>query len=155
MNESNIVRSQLTLSNSRVATGAFGGLVGGALAGIGAGVVARLSMRGVAMLAGMGVSFSIGGTAFILIFGAILGAIAGLLYGLLQAILPGPIRLKAFFYGLLWSALVVVASFLVERQGELTLISREELALLFGPIPLVYGLALGSVHGRLEGRFTM
>ncbi len=88
--------------------------------------------------------FSIGGTLFIIGLGAILGVLPGLVFSFLQPVFRGSILLKSGLFGLLLSVMIVVPILLIEPEGELALLPQGVIAALFGPIPLIYGLVMGS-----------
>lgn len=133
---------------NKVQSGVLAGLVVGLVVG---GTGARIAMRGVALMAGMQPEFSVGGTLAILVLGAILGVPAGLLFVAARRFLPVPARWKGLIFGLICS-LLFIAPFFLSPQGELALVSPLVGASLFGPIPILYAVALAVVVDRMERR---
>lgn len=132
----------------------FAACLSGAVAGvlIGGGV-SRISMRVVALLIGGSGSFSWEGTLGILLIGGVFGVIFGGVYPLLRRFLPlRPVRQGAA-YGTLWAALVCYF-FVVNREGELGLIGPGAGMALFAPIPVLQGIGMAWLLGRVEGRLA-
>lgn len=125
------------------------GLAGGSAAGVLAGVLARAAMRGVALSIGQTPGFTAGGTMFILLLGAVVGAIIGILFCFTLPIWPGSARRKGALLGGFLALLVAVPVLFIEQEGELALLPPWGTAALFAPIPLIYGLVLGSLIDRL------
>jgi len=122
----------------RVGEGALAGIAAGVLVG----VVARIAMRMVALGVPDGVmqlpSFTLGGTAMILVMGAIVGAPLGALYALVRPLL----RVPAVWQAPLFSALLLVTLgplFFVGAEAEFTSGGRIALFALLFP---VFGLGL-------------
>ncbi|HUF40269.1 MAG TPA: hypothetical protein VMN57_17230 [Anaerolineales bacterium] len=144
-----VVHRQSYLDPTRFLGSVLTGVICGAAAGLVAGVLARGAMRVVAVLAGQTPGFSIGGSLFIILFGALLGTAPGLLYAFTLPVWPASAGRKGLVIGVALALLFAVPVLLVEPEGELALIPRWTTALLFAPIGLVYGLVLGRVAGRL------
>lgn len=126
-----------------------GASIGALIGGIGA----RLAMRFVAlMISGQG-SFTASGTIMILFLFGMVGVPFALIFGAVRRWLPGSGWLQGAMYGLPWAALFA-AFFFVNREGELALLPGWQGALIFAPIFLVQGSALGSVSDRLLARFS-
>lgn len=125
------------------------GLVAGGAAGLAAGVAARGAMRGVALLSGQAPGFSLEGTLFILMLGAMVGTILGLFYAFTLPVWPGSFVRKGLVLGGLLALLIVFAFLFSEQEGELALVPGWAAAALFAPIPLIYGAVLGLVARRL------
>ena len=136
---------------NKAGIGLLSGLVAGLVAG---GIGSRVVMRIVAIAAGIPPSFSIGGTLNLLIMGAMMGAIFGLLYGVAKQLLPVPGLWKGLVFGVLLLVIFVVPPFLGEPEGELALVSPLVGLSLFAPLPLAYGLLLGTAAHWLERRWS-
>jgi len=125
------------------------GLAGGAAGGLAAGVAARIAMRGVAIVGGQTPSFTLEGTFFIIMFGALLGTWPGLALGFIQALWPGRIRRRGVLLGaaigLIFGALLLT----IPATGELALVPQPQAAAMFAGIPVIYGIVLGLVAERL------
>ena len=132
-----------------VGSGIVGGLLVGALVG---GIGARIAMRFVALVASMQPSFTLGGTVGILTIGAILGMPFGLLYVAIRRYLPGRGIWNGLVYGALLWLLFIVPTFLLAGEGELSLISPAAGIAIFMSVPLLYGMALAVLIGRVETR---
>jgi len=149
MSNETVVRLQSYFDPSKFLGSMLIGAVSGGFAGLVAGALARGAMRGVAVLGGQTPGFSIGGTLFIILFGALLGTAPGLLYAFTLPVWPAPAGRKGLVIGVGLALLIAVPLLLIELEGELALAPRWATALLFAPIGLVYGLLLGRVAGRL------
>lgn len=125
-------------------------IISGLVAGIGAGIISRFSMRFVAIAADLETSFTVSGTLFILILGAVAGIIFALLFWVLSFFIRGNIILRGLSYGLVLAVLLVFLPFLNAPDGELTLVSPAVGIALFAPIPIAYGLILGILINRFS-----
>lgn len=132
----------------------FAACLSGAVTGllIGGGI-SRLSMRAVALLIGSPGSFSWEGTLGILLIGGVFGVIFGGIYPLLRRILPLRPVWQGAAYGTLWAALVCYF-FVVNREGELGLIGPAAGMALFAPIPILQGMGMAWLLGRVEGKLA-
>lgn len=122
----------------------------GALAGAAAGAGSRLAMRVVAITEGH-TSFTIGGTAGLVIG----GAVAGGLVGLVLVAIRSALSLRGARLGLLFSALLLGfpgIPFLL-RGGEIDALGVPWLnKLMFGALFAIYGMLAERTMRRLEDR---
>lgn len=129
------------------------GLVAGAAGGLVAGSGSRLAMRGVALAAGLQVSFTLEGTLVLLIFGLMFGLPFGAAYMAVRRLLPGGGAWQGLVYGLLLFVLFLAPPLLFYREGEALLASPLIGLSLFAPLPLTYGVTVALAAGYLERRF--
>ena len=134
---------------NKVGAGVVAGLLTGAVIG---GIGAHIAMRIIALVATMQPSFSLGGTTGILMIGAILGMPFGLIYVAIRRYLPGRGVWNGLVYGALLWLIFVVPTFLLAREGELALVSPLAGIAIFLLVPLLYGMALAVLIGRVETR---
>lgn len=124
------------------------------LAGLAAGIVVlgiggRLLMRGIAVATGTGAGFSWGGTAEVVLFGAIAGAAGGLAYGLV---------LRRFMKRPLWRAAalglgtyLVLAVLPYDAKMAITAFPQSQwplILLAFAALFLLFGLAVEKLAQR-------
>jgi len=134
------------MTAKRLLMGAVTGLVLGAVL-LGAG--GRLVMRGLALLDGRAVAFSMGGSAEVLLYGAIVGAITGAAYSLV----PGPFRRRWIAAGMLLGA-ASYSGTLLTLPPHIALTAApfaEHMVAVhagFGGCFLVFGLALARTARR-------
>lgn len=130
-------------------------------AGIGAGSVAgiivlgggaRLAMRLVALIIGQPPDFTLPGTVSILMLGAVTGAFLGAAYAAFFPGLSRGLRWSGALYGVILSLVFVAPAFLLSREGELGLLGPWGGLMLFGPLPVLYGLVLQPLTQRLVVR---
>ncbi len=131
--------------------GALAGLLAGAVIG---GIGARLAMRIVALVVGSQPSFTLTGTVLILLMGAILGIPLGLLYVALRRVWRWPDVWLGLLLGIALLLLLVVPLFASQPGGEFGLLSPLAGIVLFGVLPVGFGLALAWLVPFLEQRFA-
>lgn len=127
-------------------------LCAGIVAGVAVGAGARGSMRVVALLNGS-TSFTIAGSVGIVMLGAMFGAVASIVFAPLRRWGSRVSLVAGLLYGALLSALALTA-LLSSSDGELALTSPAVRAALFGPLPLLYGVALAWLAERFDRRFA-
>ena len=132
------------------------GLLSGLIAGLTAGVGSRIAMRLVALDSGSEPAFSIGGTLFIILMGALLGVPLGLLFVAVRRWLPGPALVQGISFGVL-SALLFLSLLVPLLLRETSELNSEIagvnvlLAINVFVTPLiVYGLTVAMAVELLE-----
>lgn len=134
---------------NKVSIGALVGLISGLIVG---GIGSRIAMRVVALIAGIPPEFTVGGTFGILLLGAFLGVPFGLLFVAGRRFIPLPNVWKGLLYGFILFLIFVVPPF-ISPAGEFTLASPLADLIIFGPIPIVFGLVLAMTISRMEKRY--
>lgn len=129
------------------------GFVAGAVGGLVAGLGSRLAMRGVALTAGLPVSFTPAGSLALLVFGLIFGLPFGVGFVAVRRLLPGRGAWQGLFYGLLLFLIFLAPPLLFYREGEALLASPLIGLSLFAPLPLTYGITVALAARYLERRF--
>ena len=124
------------------------GVAAGAVAGVVWGIGARAAMRAVALADGEPAEFTVGGTLFILIVGAVLGALLGLVFASVRCWLPDTGLGKGGAFGGTLLALMLVLLALVGEvdAGRSGLVG----VALFGALFIVYGLVLEATMQQLR-----
>jgi hypothetical protein len=122
---------------SRAAVGALAGIAAGLITGAGARVAMRMVADGVPDGLMQRASFTLEGTAAILVFGTLIGAPFGVLYEATVERLPGPPRLHGLVFG---TVLLATLGIIFLTQDELFTQGR---VLLFACLFPIYGLAVG------------
>ena len=125
------------------------GIVGGVAGGGVMGIAARASMRAVALIGGQKPDFSLEGTLFVIGIGAVFGILISLVYAFILPFLPGSVSQKGAVWGALLALIITCLILFIEPDGELALIPKWALILLFGPLPLIHGFILGKIAARL------
>ena len=136
----------------KVAAGAICGIAAGIVAGIGARSAMRMVADGVPDPIRQLPSFTVEGTAAIVIVAALAGAPFGAVFGLIHDALPGPRRARGFLFGI---AMLVTVGPLFFTGTRDEFITYERMALFSFLFPL-FGVAAGlafepslSLAGRL------
>lgn len=129
---------------------ALRGVLAGAAAGVLWGIGARGAMRAVALAAGDRTEFTVGGTAMILVAGAILGAVLGLIFAAVRRWLPGNGADQgsiagSFLLVFLLLPLTLFGPVEIDRVGLVGLSS-------FGTLFIIFGASLGALLSRLDRR---
>jgi len=141
-----------------IGVGAAAGLVAGFIAG---GVGSRLAMRVVAVVADSrfdGVltengevvgEITIGGTAFLFVFGSVIGLLGGIVYVAVRPWLPGGSPLRGPLFGLL--LLAMLGSVVVDGGFDFTFFVSPYLAVgLFAAIYVLFGIIVAPLADRLD-----
>jgi hypothetical protein len=123
----------------KVAAGAICGIAAGIVAGIGARSAMRMVADGVPDPIRQLPSFTVEGTAAIVIIAALAGAPFGALFGLIHDALPGPRRARGFLFGI---AMLVTVGPLFFTGTRDEFITYERMVLFSFLFPL-FGVAAG------------
>lgn len=123
-----------------VLLGVTGGIAGGVLMGI----VGRASMRAVVLLSGQTASFSLAGTLAVIAAGTVIGLLLGLVFGFIFPFLPGSVSQKGLAWGIWLALFIACLALFIKQEGELALVSKWAVILLFAPLFLLYGFVLGK-----------
>jgi len=126
----------------KVAAGAICGIAAGIVAGIGARSAMRMVADGVPDPIRQLPTFTVEGTAAIVIVAALAGAPFGALFALIQDTLPGPRRARGFLFGI---AMLVTVGPLFFTGTRDEFITYERMALFSFLFPL-FGLAAGLAY---------
>ncbi len=125
----------------------------GLLAGSLMGVAARIAMRLFALADGSRPTFSIGGTAaVIVIFTVIFGIPLALIYVRFWPQLDLSSGIRGLAFGAMVFVVLVAIPFMVIPSDEATLRLRLMAIASFLPVPIVYGLALGRIAENFATR---
>jgi len=127
------------------------GAAAGALSGLLVlGLAGRLAMSATALVAGLRLRWSFGGTVEVVVFGLLVGAAAGVPYGAARGRLPRASPLT----GMAWGALVFGLLLLVPPPAALSAfagvrhVGFPTVLALFGAVFLAYGLLLAWLLRR-------
>jgi|GEM_PF-2153882 len=134
---------------NKVSVGALAGLITGLVVG---GVGSRIAMRVVALIAGIPPEFTLGGTVGILFLGAFLGVPFGLLFMTGRRFIPLPDLGKGLLYGSILFLIFVLPLF-ISPEGEFALISPLTGLIIFGQIPILFGVFLAISVAKLETKY--
>jgi hypothetical protein len=106
-------------------------------------------MRLVALSAGIGTGFSLGGSGEVLATGLLMGIPAGVLYVAIRKYLPGPRLLRGALFGLAYFVVLVLVPPSAARSA-LAAVGQVAIVLtLFGPLFSIYGIILELISKRL------
>lgn len=129
------------------------GVPAGLLAGGLMGVMARIAMRLFALADGSRPSFSIGGTAaVIVVFAVVFGVPLALIYVRFWQQLNLASSIQGLAFGAAVFLVLVAIPFMLIPSDEANLRLRLMAIASFLPVPLVYGLALGRITQNFIAR---